>query len=123
MGRRQRRREAGGPVSKPRPSPSGATDRSATSGRYTPPKRAEYRIRPGAHKVIGVVELVLGFAIIFINYVDYANMRLLPGGHQEGYFVLGMVIAAGSLWWFGWFDRTPTPDEVRREFKRERDQK
>ena len=92
----------------------------AAGGRYTPPKRVAYRIRPRWHAVVGVVQVVFGLAIVVINYIDYANVRLLPGGHQEIYFVLGIMIAAGSVWWFGWFDRSPDPDEIRRQYQRNR---
>lgn len=70
--------------------------------------------------MIGVVQLVLGVAIVAINYIDYADLRILPGGHNELYFLLGIVIAGGSIWWFGWFDRTPTAEEIRRQFSQER---
>ena len=69
------------------------------------------------------MELVLGLAIVIINYIDLAHVRILPGGHQEAYFVLGLLIAVGSGWWFGWFDRTPDPDEIRRQYQRDRDRK
>ena len=121
MGRRQRRRDAGSSTSKAGAGTGTGAERS--TGRYTAPKKAAYRIRPAYHKVVGVVELLVGLAIVIINYIDLANVRILPGGHQEAYFVLGLVIAAGSTWWFGWFDRTPDPAEIRRQYQRDKDGK
>jgi hypothetical protein len=40
--------------------------------------------------------------------------------YLEVYFVVGVLIAALSLWWFGAFDREPTPEEVRRPYDRQR---
>lgn len=113
MGRRQRQKQRAdrGGRSPGTPEPS---------GRYTPRRSASFRVRPSSHKVIGAVQLVIGIAIVVINYIDYANVRLLPGGHQEGYFILGIAIAGASSWWFGAFDRQPSPDEVRRQYSRER---
>lgn len=106
MGRRQRRRV------------TAAVQIDTPSGRYTPPLR-QPRLRSGWHRFAGVAQLILGISFIVVNYLD-AAVHLLPGGHSELYFVLGLVVAGGSSWWFGWFDRPPTPDEVRREFYRQR---
>lgn len=111
MGRRQRKR-VGSPPSKGSTA-AAATGSPTASGRYTPSSRA-FRVRPRRHKIFGVIQLIVGVAIVIVNYVDYADLQLLPGGHQEIYFVLGLVVAAGSMWWFGAFDRAPTPDEIRR---------
>ena len=67
------------------------------------------------HRVIGGLQIVLGVAIVIINYADY-SVHILPGGHQEGYFILGVALAAASIWWFGAFDREPSPDEIRRAY-------
>ena len=48
-----------------------------------------------------------------MNFLDY-SAHVLPRGHLEVYFVVGLVLAACSLWWFGAFDAEPSPDEVRR---------
>ena len=73
------------------------------------------RIRPTWHKLIGALLIVAGAALVIINYADY-SAHILPGGHQEGYFLLGIVIAASSSWWFGAFDREPSPEEIRRAY-------
>ena len=39
-----------------------------------------------------------------INYLDYADLNLLPGGHQEDCFFPGVAVAASGSWWLG-FDR------------------
>ena len=95
------------------PSPmSAATRRSterdapAASSRYTPPRKS-VRYRPDWHKIVGALILVLGIAVIVLNDVMLlgASRSLLPGGHNELYLILGIVIAGYSTWWFGWFDR------------------
>ena len=72
--------------------------------RYTAPRRA-FRIRPRWHKAIGAVLVTGGVTLVVLNYVDYSGANLLPGGHQDGYFILGAMIALLSAWWFGLFDR------------------
>lgn len=115
VGRRQRKRISSSP-SDERVAVAGSP---ASSGRYTPSSRA-FRIRPGRHKVFGVLQLIVGLAIIVLNYADYWDVNLLPGGHQEIYFVLGLLLAGGSIWWFGWFDRSPSPEEIRRLYYSEK---
>ncbi|MBI5089957.1 MAG: hypothetical protein HZB15_14135 [Actinobacteria bacterium] len=76
------------------------------SSRYTPPIRA-IRFRPGWHKLVGALLLVLGAAVAVLNDVMLlgASTTLLPGGHSEFYLILGVAIAGSGTWWFGWFDR------------------
>jgi len=31
-----------------------------------------------------------------------------------------LAIAASSMWWFGWFDKKPSPEEIRAEYDRQR---
>lgn len=110
MGRRQRTKAARTPTA---PAP-------AASERYTPPAALHIRVRPVWHKVLGWFTVAVGVGVVIINYLDYDNLRILPGGHNEGYFILGIAIAATSLWWFGAFDRDPDPEEIRREMARQR---
>lgn len=63
-----------------------------------------YRRRPPWHKAVGGLSIAIGLAVIVVNYIDYADLRLLPGGHQEWYFALGFVVAASGTWWLGFFD-------------------
>jgi hypothetical protein len=53
---------------------------------------------------VGGLSIAIGLAVIVVNYIDYADLRLLPGGHQEWYFALGFVVAASGTWWLGFFD-------------------
>lgn len=114
VGRRQRARDG------QKRTPTEEPARPTPGGRYTPPKSLTYRFRPQWHKVVGIIQLVAGIAIIVINYVDREGLDILPGGHLEIYFIVGMVIAAGSSWWFGALDRQPSPDEIRRQYDQQR---
>ena len=67
--------------------------------------------RPLWHKVLGGLLIVLGVVVFFLN--DFSP-DLLPGAHNEGYAVLGISVAASSIWWFGWFDRPPDDRTFRR---------
>lgn len=103
------------------PAEHASASRSAeSSGRYTPPAALQVRIRPTWHKIVGASLLVLGVAIVVINYIDYDNVQLLPGGHKEAYFLLGIIIAGLSSWWFGALDRQPSAEDIRREMDRQR---
>jgi hypothetical protein len=62
-------------------------------------------MRPTWHKVVGWTLIVIGLGIVIVNYLDYADLELLPGGHNEGYFFLGGLIAVAGSWWTGLFDR------------------
>jgi len=55
--------------------------------------------------VIGWSLVALGAAIVVINYVDYLDYGILPGGHNEGYFFAGLALAGSGSWWIGLFDR------------------
>ena len=77
----------------------------AASSRYTPPIKS-VRFRPGWHRTVGVLILILGLAVVILNDAMLGNsITLLPGGHSELYLMLGVVVAGYSTWWFGWFDR------------------
>ncbi len=71
--------------------------------RYTPPKVT--RFRPTWHRVTGGILLTVGLAIVVLNYLEELELNAMPGPHSEGYFLLGIAVAAWSTWWFGWFDR------------------
>lgn len=75
------------------------------SSRYTPPVKS-FRFRPGWHKTVGALIVVLGLAVVIMNDAMLGNsFTLLPGGHSGLYLVLGVAIAGYGTWWFGWFDR------------------
>jgi hypothetical protein len=79
------------------------------SSRYTPKIKARGPFRPTWHKVVGTLLIVLGVGIFVINDLAWFDIDLIPGGHNELWAMLGIVTAATSTWWFGWFDRTPKP--------------
>lgn len=56
---------------------------------------------------MGVFVVIVNYVfVVIVNYVDLANLKLLPGGHNEGYFFLGLVLAGVGLYYFlGLFDR------------------
>ncbi len=51
--------------------------------------------------------IIAGLSLFVINDLAWFDIELLPGGHNELWALLGIVSAAASTWWFGWFDRTP----------------
>lgn len=93
------------PTGRSGPAAQKPTQPPAASSRYTPSIKS-VRLRPGWHKAVGVGFIVFGVTVIVLNDVmRVADVTLLPGGHSELYLLLGIVIAAYSLKWFGWFDR------------------
>lgn len=77
---------------------------SASSGRKPRPKRTGPR--PGWHRAIGALLVVVGLGIVVLNLaMEFGAPRLLPGGHNVVYLFLGGVVAFSSLWPFGWMDR------------------
>lgn len=83
--------------------------RRALTPRYTPPA-VHIRIRPTRHKVLGWFQVGAGLLLVLVNYAEELGARVLPGGHNELYFVLGLVIAGGGTWWLGIFDRPTKVD-------------
>ena len=81
----------------------------AASDRYTP-KKPEFRLRPGWHRVAGWLGVLLGIAVVAGNDVMLVleDFTLLPGGHSELYLFVGIGIAAASTWFLGVFDRGTT---------------
>lgn len=81
-----------------------AEERAALTPRYTPPLVSTRR-RPSWHRRIGWFQVVLGAVLVVLNYAQDFGPILLPGGHSELYFLLGLVIAGTGTWWLGAFDR------------------
>lgn len=79
--------------------------RSEDRGRYTPPPTKLAYFRPTWHKLVGIMIMALGVAIILINYLDSGAISVLPRGHQEAYFFLGVVVTGAGTWWLGLFDQ------------------
>ncbi len=81
-----------------------AEERAALTPRYTPPLVLK-RHRPGWHRWTGWAQVAVGIALVLLNYAQDFGPRLLPGGHSELYFLLGLMTAGGGSWWLGVFDR------------------
>lgn len=78
------------------------------TGRDQPPRAPLKRVRPRSHSIVGALLLIAGATVIVLNYAIVLGgvpKGALPGGHSEGYLILGLAIAGSSTWWFGWFDR------------------
>ncbi len=68
------------------------------------PARSRRR-RPGWQKVAGGVAAVASLVLIVVNDAVLVGLSTpLPGGHSEGYFLLGAVTASTGLWLTGVFD-------------------
>jgi hypothetical protein len=65
--------------------------------------RAGYR--PPWHRILGWVLIAIGALIVVVNDAAYVDINLMPGGHNEAYFVLGLLVAGFGSWWTGLFDR------------------
>ena len=91
--------------------PAGGAGRPsvATSDRYTP-KKSDFRLRPGWHRVAGWVGIFLGVAVVTANdlMLVQEDLTLLPGGHTEVYLFVGIGIGGASTWFLGLFDRGTT---------------
>lgn len=60
------------------------------------------RRRSQMSRVVGWIAVALGIVIIALNYaMDVSDVVVLPGGHQELYFGLGVLLALGGLWFTG----------------------
>lgn len=88
--------------------PEGRSTASRTSGpaeavsaRYTPPSAARYYFRPGWHKVVGAALVAIGAGVFFSCELSLFGIHNY-GGHV--WFLVGLLIAASSSWWFGLFD-------------------
>ena len=85
---------------------SSLTSTPAASSRYTPPLKS-FRLRPGWHKAVAAVLLVVAVGLAVLNDVVLFDRKvhILPGGHSEGYLLLALAIALYATSWFGWYDR------------------
>lgn len=102
MGRRGRRKEREGITRRP---PSQAHT-PAPSRRYTPPQQRSFRFRPSWHKPLGWGIVLLGITIAVVNDLTYFDIRVMPGGHNELYLLLALLVAGGGTWFLGLFDRS-----------------
>jgi hypothetical protein len=83
------------------------TSAPTTNARYTPSAKNRGPLRPVWHKVIGGSLVLTGFVLFVLNDLEWFDVHVLPGGHNELYAVLSFLIAGSSAWWFGLFDRPP----------------
>lgn len=79
----------------------GTTRGVERSGRYTPPAPRAVRFRLGWHKAVGVVLVAAGTALFFTCQFNGWGIHDY-GGHI--WYLVGILIAGSSLWWFGAFD-------------------
>lgn len=71
-----------------------------------PPRKRKLRYRPPWHRGVGLALVIGGLVLVAVNVVtEFTARHLLPGGHSPLYLLLGLAVAASSLWWFGWLDR------------------
>ncbi|HVT75803.1 MAG TPA: hypothetical protein VHD87_02150 [Acidimicrobiales bacterium] len=100
------------PQSKKRPAarPRGSKRKGGTGGRdahtvggqrYTPPARPAPRFRPRWHQAVGVLAIAAGAALFFTCETNIGNIHRV-GGHV--WYLVGVILAASSIWWFGAFD-------------------
>lgn len=81
---------------------------TARTGGGQQPRAPLKRVRPRWHSVVGALLVIAGAIVIVLNYAMVLGgvpKSALPGGHSEGYLILGLAMAGFSTWWFGWFDR------------------
>lgn len=68
-------------------------------------QRSGRRVRPEWHRPAGIAVVVFAVAVILVNYGEHFDLGWMPGGHNEGYFFLGITIAAFGAWLLSAFDR------------------
>jgi len=61
--------------------------------------------RPPWHRAVGWTLIAIGAVIVVVNDMAYVDIELMPGGHSELYFFLGLLVAGFGSWWTGLFDR------------------
>ena len=65
-----------------------------SAGRYTPPIPREQKVSPGWVPALMFTCLLLGVAIVILNYLPH----VLPGGTSNWYLLLGLgLITAGFV--------------------------
>lgn len=79
-------------------------DTVQASRRYTPAAQESFRFRPVWHKVLAAVLLLSGVGVFVACEASIGKIHAY-GGHV--WFLVGLVIAASSTWWFGLFDQVP----------------
>lgn len=75
------------------------------SARYTPPRKNRGLFRPVWHKVVGAVLVVVGLTLFIACEASLWGIHTY-GGHI--WYMVGLLAAGSSMWWFGLFDRSET---------------
>ena len=63
--------------------------------------------RPRRHvgqRVSGWALFGFGVVMLVLNFVSEFGPPVMPGGHEEYYFILGGVLAGVGAWWTGVLD-------------------
>jgi len=62
------------------------------------------KVRPWWRKGVGIGVLAFSVAIIVANWVARIGLDVIPGGHQEWYFGIGVIGGLIGMWLLGAFD-------------------
>ena len=100
MTRHRKARTAASPRDRAHSSPRRTPD-VGHDGRYTPPTRPTPRFRPQWHKAAGGGAIAAGLGLFFVCQLNIWGIHRY-GGHV--WYVVGLALAASSVWWFGAFD-------------------
>ena len=71
------------------------------SGRHTTKLDKLLRDRPRWHRLVGIGSLLFGAALFVVCESSLWGIHNF-GGHI--WYMVGLVLAASSIWWFGAFD-------------------
>ena len=104
---KQQRRKGPTPRNQDRSRVDTAGSPPPPTARYTPPVKNRGLFRPMWHKVVGGLLILGGITLFVLNDLEWFDVHVMPGGHNELYALLAFGIAGSSTWWFGWFDRPP----------------
>lgn len=55
------------------------------------------------HRPVGLGMLVSGILIAVVNDLAYLNIEVMPGGHNELYLMLGVLVAGTGAYLAGFF--------------------
>lgn len=70
-----------------------------------PSRKPPRRRRPVWHRPFGWAVVVVSVLMIVVNDLTLVGLSSpLPGGHSEGYLVLGVAVAGAGAWLIGLFD-------------------
>lgn len=102
MGKRTRQKIRDGVIA----APERPVSAPAASARYTPRQKKPFRFRPDWHRPVGWAIVVFAITVAVVNDLALFDIRVMPGGHNELYLVLAVLIAGGGTWFLGLFDRS-----------------